>query len=122
MSQQNKIGQKPIILYGDVIDSRSIIDRDLFSAKLENTFKFINEEFDQFLMARMQSVKGIDEFECILKNLDGLSKIIQLLTEELFPKKLRFVILQGDVNLRDSGNEDVHWADGKVFNEISPTM
>lgn len=106
------------VLLGDVISSKKIKNRAKFQEKLINICKSINQTFNDDIVANMKIIKGSDEIGCILGNLAPLYEIINRLSDDLYPVKIRFVMVSGKI---DTGYEtkDISQMDGPAFHQAS---
>lgn len=106
------------VLLGDVISSKKIKNRAKFQEKLIEACNAINKANKNDIIANMKIIKGSDEIGCLLGNLAPLYNIIKGLSDELYPVKIRFVMVRGKI---DTGYEtrDISQMDGPAFHQAS---
>lgn len=109
------------VLLGDIISSKKIKDRVSFQEKLINTCNLINLAHKNEIIAKMKIIKGSDEIGCLLRNLAPLYHIIDKISRDLYPIKIRFVLVYGKI---DVGFEtsDISQMDGPAFHQASQQM
>jgi len=83
------------VLLGDVISSKKIKNRVEFQKKLIIACNAINKAYKDDISANMKIIKGSDEIGCILGKLAPLYEIINRLSNDLYPVKIRFVMVSG---------------------------
>jgi hypothetical protein len=89
---------KFFVVQGDVIDSRKIKDRDDFQCKLESACNYVNDSFEKNIYGPFKIIKGIDEIEGVLSNISSIYNIITEIQRLVFPHKVRFSVVYGDIN------------------------
>jgi len=105
---------KRFVMLGDVRKSRNIQERGGFQDKLVQACNEVNEKYSADIEADFEIYKGLDEVGGVLKTLSNCYRILLLFNERLFPEKIRFSIVFGDITLTESG-KDVRRMDGAAF-------
>lgn len=109
------------LLLGDVINSRKIKNREEFQDKLIGLLDEINQKFTDHIYADFKILKGIDEFGGVLKKPSKTYEMIKKLHENLLPKKVRFVLSKGVIDVALE-KKDVEYMDGPVFHKANELM
>lgn len=106
------------VLLGDIVSSKKIKDRAKFQEKLIKACNAINQAYNDDIIAKMKIIKGSDEIGCLLGNLAPLYDIIDGVSNDLHPVKIRFVLVNGKI---DTGFEtkDISQMDGPAFHQAS---
>lgn len=106
------------VMLGDVISSKKIKNRVEFQKKLIIACNAINKAYKDDIIANMKIIKGSDEIGCLLGSFAPLYDIINGLSDDLYPVKIRFVIVSGKI---DTGfeTEDISLMDGPAFHQAS---
>lgn len=115
------VKQKLFVLLGDVVSSRQIVDRDLFQSRLVELCSMINAEYARDIYAPFKGLKGLDEIGGVLKDISNAFNIIILISEMLYPCKMRCSLVYDFVDTAlDSG--DVAKMDGPAFHRASKAI
>ena len=101
-------------MLGDVKKSRKIQDRGKFQDNLVQACNEVNEKYSADIEADFEIYKGLDEVGGVLKTLSSCYRILLLFNERLFPEKIRFSMVFGDITLTEHG-KDVRRMDGSAF-------
>lgn len=102
------------VVLGDVVDSRSIDDREAFQRTLQTTLDSINEDFDYSLQAPFKVLKGVDEIGGVLDSIPPLVTIQKRLARTLHPHQIRLAAVVGEIDVNvETG--DVAAMDGEAF-------
>ncbi|MBI5458122.1 SatD family protein [Methanobacterium sp.] len=106
------------VLLGDIVSSKKIKNRAKFQKKLMKACDAINQAHNDNIIAEMKIIKGSDEIGCLLGNLAPLYDIIDGISNDLYPVKIRFVLVNGKI---DTGFEtkDISQMDGPAFHQAS---
>ncbi|MDD2834820.1 MAG: SatD family protein [Methanothrix sp.] len=113
--------QKLFVLLGDVVSSRQITDRDRFQSRLAELCSMINAEYANDIYAPFKGLKGLDEIGGVLKDISNAFNIIILISEMLYPCKMRCSLVYDFVDTAlDSG--DVAKMDGPAFHRASKAI
>lgn len=109
------------VLLGDIISSKKINDRAKFQEKLIKACDLVNFSHENRIQAKMKIIKGSDEIGCLLRSLSPLYNIIDEILEDLYPIKIRFVLVYGKI---DTGfaTYDISQMDGPAFHQASQLM
>lgn len=101
-------------LIGDIVSSKSLIDRRTVQRKLETIIKTINETYSTYIEKKIGVTLG-DEFQGLFNHINPLFEIIHKIEFELYPTKLRFGIGIGSISF-DFGEPDSPFqSDGEVW-------
>jgi len=115
------VKQKLFVLLGDVVSSRHIVDRDRFQSRLAELCSMINTEYASDIYAPFKGLKGLDEIGGVLKDISNAFNIIILISETLYPCKMRCSLIYDFVDTAlDSG--DVAKMDGPAFHRASKAI
>lgn len=109
------------LLLCDVINSRKIRNREEFQDELIELLDETNQEFKDDIYAHFKILKGIDEFGGVLKRPSKIYKIIKKINENILPKKVRFVLAKGAIDVA-LDEKDVEYMDGPVFHRANELM
>lgn len=113
--------QKLLVLLGDVVSSRQIVDRDRFQNRLAELCSMINAEYANDIYAPFKGLKGLDEIGGVLKDISNAFNIIILISEMLYPCKMRCSLVYDFVDTAlDSG--DIAKMDGPAFHRASKAI
>ncbi len=82
-----------LTLIGDVVQSRSILNRSAFQRQLEETLAEINREHSDLLSP--YTITLGDEFQAVYRSADWLFHDIFHLLTAVFPQRIRFAIAMG---------------------------
>ena len=109
-----------IVLLGDVVDSRSIADRQGFQTQLEGACQVIAARHADDLMAGPVVLKGADEFGAVLTSYRPVYAVVSAF-DVLLPRHARFAVARGaiDTGLASGRLERM---DGPAFHEASTAM
>lgn len=113
--------QKLFVLLGDVVSSRQIVDRDRFQSRLAELCSSINAEFADDIYAPFKGLKGLDEIGGVLKCVSNAFRIIILISETLYPCKMRCSLVYGFVDTA-LDSFDVAKMDGPAFHRASEAI
>ena len=109
------------VLLGDIISSKMIKDRARFQEKLIEVCDVINQTHENDLISKMKIIKGADEIGCLLRSLSPLYDIIDGILADLYPVKIRFVLVYGKIDT-GFGTNDISQMDGPAFHQASQLM
>lgn len=109
------------VLLGDIVSSKKINDRAKFQKKLIKVCNITNQNYENDLIAKMKIIKGSDEIGCLLRSISPLYNIIDEISADLYPIKIRFVLVYGKI---DTGfaTYDISQMDGPAFHLASRLM
>lgn len=105
---------KRFVILGDVRKSRNIQERGGFQDKLVQACNEVNEKYSADIEGNFEIYKGLDEVGGVLKTLSNCYQILLIFNERLFPEKIRFSIVFGDITLTEDV-KDVRRMDGAAF-------
>ncbi len=109
------------VLLGDVVDSRKLNQREYFQKRLNHACTEINQRYKRDLYADMKIIKGADEIRCVLKTVENVYNIMDFVWNEIYPQKMRFVLVRGLIDTSLS-NRDITQMDGPAFHHASNMM
>lgn len=119
MPMQNK--RRLGVLLGDVISSRALDRRDVFSQKVQAICDSVNQEFGDRLFAEFKILKGLDEIGGVLYGPAPVYKIISLIAEELHPVSMNFTFVYNYVDTALK-TRDTAMMDGPAFHIAAAEM
>ena len=109
------------VLLSDVVGSRHIADRKQFEKRLADVLRTVSKRFVSVFETPVQVWKGLDETAALVKEPWRLHEVFDLIDEALAPHTMRFVAVQGAVDvLPADGN--VAKADGEAFHTAAAEM
>lgn len=113
--------QKLYVLLGDVMSSRRISNREGFRKKIEEILEKTNDIYNKDIFTGFKILKGIDEIGGVLSNISNSYNMINAISEQLYPDRIRFVLVCDYI---DTGLEtmDVSKMDGPAFHRASDIM
>ncbi len=109
------------VLLADVVGSRHIQQRQSFDAQIESAMAKAMQAFADVFEMPLQTWKGLDEIAAVIKKPCQLYPVMNLLQDAIAPQKLRFVLVQGDIDVVPE-DKDVRHADGSVFHQAAALM
>ena len=112
---------RQLVLLADVVNSRSIDDRERFRDRLRAAFVSVNETESKHLTVPVSTMKGVDEFGCILNHLAPLPDIIVPLLRAAHPHGIRFGVAMGKIDI-GMGENSVAAMDGTAFHDASALL
>ena len=108
------------VIIGDLIDSRKISDRDVFSGTLNSVLKSVTILFKSAFYA-IPNLTGIDGLSVVLYEPAMSYKFCRAFNERIYPEQFRFAIVNGKLDVgvesRESGKMDgiaFHKASGLI--------
>jgi len=110
-----------IVMLGDVVNSRRVTDRTTLAAGMERARDRLNDKFAGELAMRMTILKGIDEVGVALASVEQLYDMLSMLTEELWPERMRFVVVAGEVDT-GAGGRELARVDGPAVHRAAEMM
>lgn len=104
----------------DVVNSREIKDRALFSQRVSDSLVHLNQRYAEGLVAPAVPSKGIDEFSALFSDASCMVRFCVDLQIDLYPQILRFSAAEGIVDILQgrAANE----MDGPAFHVASQLM
>ncbi len=113
--------KKLFVLLGDVKSSREIKNRELFQEKLIKVCNELNQEYKNDLYADFKILKGLDEIGGVLNEISNIYKIINKITNQIYPNTMRFILVQDYIDTA-LNSKDVTKMDGPAFHKASERM
>ena len=110
---KNMLQKKYTVIIGDLIRSRYKSDRQRVSDKIRSIVTTLSNTYQSELQAPL-TVRGIDEFWCVLKHPARAYQLCRQLNDEIYPHVFRFIIIHDVVDVGTS-LKDVTKMDGPAF-------
>ena len=88
--------QEYVVIIGDIIDSRNLVNRGVVQTKLKAILEAINEKYGDDIVARFKITLG-DEFQGLLQTNTNILAIITTIERALSPVQLRFGVGIGTI-------------------------
>lgn len=107
-----------VVFSADVVDSRRIASRPKFGRQLQKALQRANREAGALLLGRFEPLKGVDEFEGVVKRGAPLGRILTQLFEDLHPQPIRLALVAGEVE-RIGPSPGARAMDGPAFHKAS---
>ena len=85
-----------IAIIGDIVESRKLENREEVQTRLKNVLHQINETYQTQLASKFVVTLG-DEFQGLLLSGENVLDIIQQITREMYPVRIRFGIGLGEI-------------------------
>lgn len=110
-----------LVLLADVVQSRRIENRERFSKRLQDTFGEVNAAEQKWLDVPLTTMKGVDEFGCVLTHRAPLPDVIVPLQRAAHPFGIRIGLATGEIDV-GHGSETVAKMDGPAFHDASALL
>lgn len=98
-----------LAIIGDIIDSRTIVERNEIQIKLNKILQKLNKDYERYIVSKWTITLG-DEFQVLLRPNLELFEMLDYISYKMYPVKIRFGIGLGkiftDVNYRESIGSD----------------
>lgn len=109
------------VLLGDVVDSRSISNRDTFRRHLVRGCDRVNDQYEGDIFGELEILKGIDEIGCVLVSVTNLYDIAKELLNAIYPHQIRIAVVHGeiDVGVRTGS---ISQMDGPAFHQADELL
>ncbi len=101
-----------ITVMGDIIESKTIKNRNSIQTKLKNILTKVNANYKDDIASKFSIIYG-DGFQGLLRLCNNTMKIVSDIEREMFPTKLRFGVGVGKLTTEIS--ESVYEIDGSCF-------
>lgn len=108
-----------IVLIADIVESKSIENRDQFQSNLRKKLKQINKS--SYSIVSPFTITLGDEFQAVYKNYSNIFSDIFKLTEEIYPVQVRFAISYGDISTEINPKHSIGM-DGPAFYDARKGM
>lgn len=102
-----------LAIIGDIIDSKSIIERNQIQIKLNEVLNNLNKDYEKYIVSKWTITLG-DEFQVLLKPNLELFKILDYISYKMYPLKIRFGIGLGEIST-DINSEKSIGSDGPAY-------
>lgn len=113
-------GDRYVVLV-DIVSSREIADRSAFESRLSEAIDAINDGYSASFATPLSRMKGIDEFGCVLTELEPLPAIISRFLDYIHPTLARFGVATGGIDIgRD--RDTVAEMDGPAFHRANALL
>lgn len=109
------------VIVGDVVNSRSVDDRERLHAMLESGVERANDALEDQLVAPFTTLKGVDEVGGVLTDPGASYRAIRELSEAIHPTAIRFAVVWGRVDVGSDASE-VAKMDGPAFHEADDLL
>ena len=113
--------KKLFVVLGDVKSSREIKNRELFQEKLIKVCNELNQEYKNDLYADFKILKGLDEIGGVLNEISNIYKIINKITNQIYPNTMRFILIRDYIDTA-LNSKDITKMDGPAFHKASERM
>jgi hypothetical protein len=113
--------RKYFVLLTDVVRSREIPDRKKFDQKITMALKEVVARFGEMFVLPIKQWKGVDETAAVIKDPGDIYQMVKCIREIIFPQKMRFVLVKGEVNMKKEVT-DITLLDGEAFHIASLMM
>jgi SatD family (SatD) len=114
--------KKHYLLLGDVINSRHIKNRQAFKIKLTRALQYVSTTIPQAFAKPLQSWKGVDEVAAIITNPSFAYNIINEINNIIAPVTMRFVLSEGEADIKAGAQGGITEMDGKIFHDAASKM
>lgn len=101
------------VVLGDVVDSRSLEDREQFRETLISALQTVTNRYEEAVEVPFEMIKGVDEFGGILSGLEQLYELLVDVLNEIHPAMIRLGVASGDIDVR--GERGIADMDGPAF-------
>lgn len=109
------------VVVGDVVESRSVDDRERLHATLESGVERANVAVGDHLVAPFATLKGVDEVGGVLTDPGAAYRAIRELADAIHPTAIRFAVVWGRVDVGADAS-DVAKMDGPAFHEADDLL
>jgi hypothetical protein len=109
------------VVLGDVVDSRSLEDRERVRATLETAVDAATEAAGSAVVAPFAVLKGVDEVGGVIDDPARAVAAVRALREHLHPIAVRVAVAWGDVDVAPDA-EDVAAMDGPAFHDADAAL
>lgn len=104
------------VVVGRVMDSRSVDDRGVLRASLDEGIARANEVLREQTVAPFSMVRGLDEIGGVLTSPERAYRALREITEAVHPVAVRFAVVHGEIDV-GLATESVARMDGPAFHE-----
>ncbi|MFY4812988.1 SatD family protein [Haloarcula sp. AONF1] len=104
------------VIIGDVIESRSVTDREALRASLNQGVSRATDALTDQTVVPFSVLKGVDEVGGVLKDPGHAYRAIREITESIHPTAIRFAVVHGEVDVGTTTNV-VSEMDGPAFHK-----
>lgn len=109
------------VVIGDVVDSRSVDDREMLHRDLERGVECANDALADQMIAPFVILKGVDEIGGVLPDPSRVYRAIREINEAVHPTAIRFAVVQGRIDVGAS-KSDIVSMDGPAFHEADTLL
>lgn len=102
------------VVLADVVDSREVGERDAFRDGLVEALEYVNERHQRSIETAFGTIKGIDEFGGVLRDIGPVYEVISDVLNGIHPVRVRFGIARGRVDVNETA-DSVAEMDGPAF-------
>lgn len=108
-------------LVADVAKSSKIKEKDDFQVKLREICQLINTKYSTDFLMPLKITQGINQIAGALKSIKHIYTIISFIEDQLYPQKIRFVLLHGELNSSTS-KKDISYVYGSLLEKSQNRM
>ncbi|MCK9151857.1 SatD family protein [Methanobacterium alcaliphilum] len=112
---------KAYYILADVLESSKISQKEDFQSKLEKLCHMINSQYSSDFIMSLRIIQGIKQIAGAMKKIENVYQIISLLEDELHPQKIRFVLIQGQLNT-SKNQKDISNVYGPIISKSQMMM
>ncbi|KAA9406298.1 hypothetical protein Har1131_05570 [Haloarcula sp. CBA1131] len=109
------------VIIGDVIESRSVTDREALRAALNQGVSRATDALADQTVAPFSVLKGVDEVGGVIRNPGHAYRAIREITESIHPTAIRFAVVHGEVDVGMTTSE-VSEMDGPAFHKADTLL
>lgn len=109
------------VILADVVASRAVPDREGFGDDLESALLEANDAHEDDVVAPATTLKGVDEFGCVLSSPAAAYPVVRDVQMALHPEAARYAVVHGAVDV-DAGTQDVREMDGPAFHRADTLL
>ncbi|WP_254863242.1 SatD family protein [Halovivax gelatinilyticus] len=120
MTAESAPGGDRYVVLGDVVDSRSITERDRFRETFAEARERVARRYESAFVAGPSVLKGIDELGGVLSTLEPVYDIVVTLQTALHPHAIRIAVASGEISVGPDGS--VAQMDGEAFHRATELL
>lgn len=110
------MGERRCVIVGDVVESRSVDDREALRSSLSEGLTRANEVLKDQIAAPFAVLKGVDEIGGVLTGPGRAYRALREIAEALHPVEIRFAVVHDEIDV-GIGTSAVAEMDGPAFHE-----
>lgn len=109
------------IVIGDVIESRSVTDREALQTSLSQGVSRATDALADQTVAPFSVLKGVDEVGGVLRDPGHAYRAIREIAEAIHPTAIRFAVVHGEVDVGTT-TSDISEMDGPAFHKADTLL